>query len=184
MMNKKAVSPLIATVLLIAFAVALGAIVMNWGSGYVKSMQDYSKENSESMVRCSANVNLELEITKAIVDLDGTTPSRLNNLSISLDNKGGQNVPQFIIKLYDEKAGEGVSILYNATEFSRYSARKFDFTNTSQFYLTNTTTYLKNVTQITVIPFIKVPGVTDLVGCESRETVVAANDDDSVISYT
>lgn len=29
-MNKNAVSPLIATVLLIAFAVALGAVVMNW----------------------------------------------------------------------------------------------------------------------------------------------------------
>jgi len=33
-MNKKAVSPLIATVLLIAFAVALGAVVMNWSVKY------------------------------------------------------------------------------------------------------------------------------------------------------
>ena len=29
--NKKGVSPLIATILLIAFAVALGAVVMSWG---------------------------------------------------------------------------------------------------------------------------------------------------------
>ena len=29
-MNKKAVSPLVATVLLIAFAVSLGAVIMNW----------------------------------------------------------------------------------------------------------------------------------------------------------
>jgi len=34
-LNKRGVSPLIATVLLIAFAVALGAVVMNWGSSYV-----------------------------------------------------------------------------------------------------------------------------------------------------
>ena len=34
-MTKKGLSPLIATVLLIAFAVALGAVVMNWGSSYV-----------------------------------------------------------------------------------------------------------------------------------------------------
>ncbi|MGM5484402.1 MAG: archaellin/type IV pilin N-terminal domain-containing protein [Nanobdellota archaeon] len=33
--KKKAVSPLIATVLLIAFAVALGAVVMNWGRTYL-----------------------------------------------------------------------------------------------------------------------------------------------------
>ncbi len=35
MMNKKGISPLIATVLLIAFAVALGAVVMSWGKAYV-----------------------------------------------------------------------------------------------------------------------------------------------------
>ena len=29
--SKKGVSPLIATILLIAFAVALGSVVMNWG---------------------------------------------------------------------------------------------------------------------------------------------------------
>lgn len=32
-MNKKAISPLIATLLLVAFAVALGAVVMNWSQG-------------------------------------------------------------------------------------------------------------------------------------------------------
>ena len=31
-MNKKAVSPLIATILLIAFAVSIGAVIMNWTS--------------------------------------------------------------------------------------------------------------------------------------------------------
>lgn len=33
--SRKAMSPLIATVLLIAFAVALGAMIMNWGTGGV-----------------------------------------------------------------------------------------------------------------------------------------------------
>ncbi|MFH1850076.1 MAG: archaellin/type IV pilin N-terminal domain-containing protein [archaeon] len=36
MRDKRAVSPLIATVLLIAFAVALGAVVMNWGKTQVE----------------------------------------------------------------------------------------------------------------------------------------------------
>lgn len=34
--SKRALSPLIATVMLIAFAVALGAVVMNWGKGYIE----------------------------------------------------------------------------------------------------------------------------------------------------
>lgn len=32
-MNKRGISPLIATILLVAFAVALGAVVMSWTSG-------------------------------------------------------------------------------------------------------------------------------------------------------
>lgn len=32
-LNKRGISPLIATVLLVAFAVALGAVVMSWTSG-------------------------------------------------------------------------------------------------------------------------------------------------------
>ncbi|MBU0666162.1 MAG: archaellin/type IV pilin N-terminal domain-containing protein [Nanoarchaeota archaeon] len=32
-MNKRGMSPIIATILLIAFAVAIGAMIMNWSSG-------------------------------------------------------------------------------------------------------------------------------------------------------
>ena len=35
-MNKKAVSPLIATVLIIGFTVALAAIVMTWAGGFMR----------------------------------------------------------------------------------------------------------------------------------------------------
>lgn len=35
--SRKAVSPLVATVLLIAFAVSLGAVVMNWTSGAIQN---------------------------------------------------------------------------------------------------------------------------------------------------
>lgn len=36
-MNKKAVSPLIATLLLVIFSIALGSVVMSWGKQYVES---------------------------------------------------------------------------------------------------------------------------------------------------
>ena len=52
-LNKKAVSPLIATVLLIAFAVALGAVVMNWGRSYVETTAKYAEEKSDIQILCS-----------------------------------------------------------------------------------------------------------------------------------
>ena len=39
--SKKAISPLVATILLLAFAVALGSVVMSWGKGLIeKASQD------------------------------------------------------------------------------------------------------------------------------------------------
>ncbi len=39
--SKKGISPLIATVLLIAFSVALGAVVMSWGEAYIEEKAEF-----------------------------------------------------------------------------------------------------------------------------------------------
>lgn len=43
-MNKKALSPLIATVLLVAFALVIGTITMKWGENYVDEINEQGKE--------------------------------------------------------------------------------------------------------------------------------------------
>jgi len=57
--NKRGVSPLIATVLLIAFAVALGAVVMNWGKTYVQDQADKASTKSDTEIACSFDVSLK-----------------------------------------------------------------------------------------------------------------------------
>jgi len=42
MNNKRALSPLIATVLLVVFALVIGTITMNWGKSYVDKIKDDS----------------------------------------------------------------------------------------------------------------------------------------------
>ncbi len=64
MKNKKAISPLIATVLLIAFAVALGAVVMNWGRSYVEETAQQSAVTSDTRVACAQQVNIEIVQTQ------------------------------------------------------------------------------------------------------------------------
>ena len=41
-MNKRGVSPLVATLLLIAFAIALGLVVMNWGKSYIEEKSEFT----------------------------------------------------------------------------------------------------------------------------------------------
>ncbi len=50
---KRGVSPLIATVLLISFAVALGAVVMNWGRSIDMSSSDDKCSGVEMMIRAT-----------------------------------------------------------------------------------------------------------------------------------
>ncbi|MFH1315895.1 MAG: archaellin/type IV pilin N-terminal domain-containing protein [Candidatus Woesearchaeota archaeon] len=58
--NKRGVSPLIATVLLIAFAVALGAVVMNWGREYIEDTQKDVEIKSAQTSACIIDVSLSL----------------------------------------------------------------------------------------------------------------------------
>ena len=44
--SRKAISPLVATILLLAFAVALGSVVMSWGKDLIEKTAPEQKEIS------------------------------------------------------------------------------------------------------------------------------------------
>ena len=48
--NKRGISPLIATVLLIGFTVALAAMVMTWGSGFIKKTTEQTTVDDKTEV--------------------------------------------------------------------------------------------------------------------------------------
>ncbi len=56
-MNKKALSPIVATLLLIAFSIALGIVVMNWGKAYIEQKAEFTAgpqdESACSMIEFS-----------------------------------------------------------------------------------------------------------------------------------
>src|SRR3989344_5283518 len=84
--SKKGVSPLIATILLIAFAVALGTVIMNWGLSLGSSSDD----------PC-AKVALEL---KKMVD----------NGEVCYGNRGAEGYLNFVI----DNTGNGVIFDFSA----------------------------------------------------------------------
>ena len=46
-MNKKALTPLMATILLLVFALVIGTITMNWGKNYVDTLAEDSIDSKE-----------------------------------------------------------------------------------------------------------------------------------------
>ncbi len=95
--SKKGVSPLISTVLLIAFAVALGAIVMNWGSTYVKGQTAISEKSSDEDIACSRDVSLE------IVKVDGINKICYNDaqdlIQAVLQNNGRKKIDSILVNI-------------------------------------------------------------------------------------
>ena len=52
-MNKKGISPLIATVLIIGFTVALAAVIITWGGRFIQQTQDDVDRSTQVGLMCS-----------------------------------------------------------------------------------------------------------------------------------
>ena len=94
--NKKGVSPLIATILLIAFAVALGAVVMSWG----KSV-DFSVEGQASE-KC-ARVGLGVEKINDIPQIFYGGTENNGFIKFTIENNGNEDIEGVIVWVIGEK---------------------------------------------------------------------------------
>ena len=80
-MSKKGVSPVIAFVLMMSFAVALGAIVINWYLSASKEQSEILLGSAESSAECGqVNMNIGL--------LNATYPNPAEQCSIKILNTG------------------------------------------------------------------------------------------------
>lgn len=158
--SRRGVSPLIATVLLIAFAVALGAVVMNWGRSFVQQQTTEAEKTTQTKLGCALKVNVEVAEINSIPQLcyagsgaTGYIEMRLNNEDESNDIKG------FGISV------DGESGTYkNDTINSTIPVGLSEFLNLSYSY----TSYGKPI-RIRVIPKISIGGVVTPCGGSALE---------------
>ena len=50
--SKRAITPLVATILLVAFSVGLGALVMSWGEEYIEEKAEFVQTTAEAKTEC------------------------------------------------------------------------------------------------------------------------------------
>lgn len=144
-LGKRAVSPLIATVLLIAFAVALGAVVMNWGSKYVDQTARDAGQKSSTDIKCVSEPSLEIyEINK--------------NPKLCFNNK--TNVIDFVVQNTGSIKVEGIqlNILGNKTQKFVEINSSVNIGRFQKFNITYDKTTYGEVDSIEFQPKIKVGG--------------------------
>ena len=118
--NKKGISPLIATVLLIAFAVALGAVVMNWGRSYVEDTARQTGVTSDTRIACSQNVAVQLVHVGGSPRICYTD----DTVEITVQNRGSLDLEGFVFNILGAE-GSGETHDFNAT-LARSGIQKFD----------------------------------------------------------
>ncbi|MFH1064216.1 MAG: archaellin/type IV pilin N-terminal domain-containing protein [Candidatus Woesearchaeota archaeon] len=164
--SRKAVSPLIATVLLIAFAVALGAVVMNWGRGYVEDTANIARERSDTEVRCASEVDVnivEIDSVPQICYNSTGGPGSNYTIEFIVENKKSRTVEKLQARLIGDKTRVPLTIdMGDNSNMSTNEARFLNFSYLESVY--------GNPQQVQLTPYIKVGAVE--VGCPSSSEIV------------
>jgi flagellin-like protein len=87
---KKGISPLIATVLIIGFTVALAAIIITWSTGFTKRMQTQTEETANVQIICATDVVFSVKN----VCKSGT------NYNVLIQNDGKEPIKSWKVRVY------------------------------------------------------------------------------------
>ncbi len=86
-MNKKGLSPLIASVLLVAFTMAVGAIIINWITGFTQQQTTVVGQRGENQIKCGYSVltvdNSEVNVVGNVINVTVTYAGGTETLNIT-----------------------------------------------------------------------------------------------------
>jgi len=97
--NKKGISPLIATILLVGFVVVIGAVVIIWGRNFIKERAEKEGSLAEKQLECE---NIEIDIKDAGPGF------------ITVENNGNNKIDAFILRVVSD--GSGATKIENKVE--------------------------------------------------------------------
>lgn len=161
--NKKGVSPLIATVLLIAFTVALGAVVMNWGRTYVEETAEFSRQKSTTEIKCSTDVKLDFIKIKdtEMVCFNETTTGVLN---FTIENSGTAEIFNLQVNIIGD-----LNINITEINLENNSIKRAQIYRGSVSYPISGTDDVGTIQQVRIIPSTKIEGV--ILACPSNALI-------------
>jgi len=84
-LGNRGVSPLMATVLLVAFSIALGAVVMSWGEDYIATNSDFTTSANELGVGCD-------RVSFSIISVKGVPQVCYDGSAVQIFIENGQSI--------------------------------------------------------------------------------------------
>ncbi|RLE38150.1 hypothetical protein DRJ17_04865 [Candidatus Woesearchaeota archaeon] len=104
--QKKALSPVVSEVILIALAVALGAFVLIWGEDFMKENQGTAEDVSAQKQQC---LLIELEFKNISYNARSERDSAKLNITLELKSELGINITDISILILNEQ-GDSIKL--------------------------------------------------------------------------
>ena len=120
-MEKRGISPLIATVLLIGFTITIAAILMIWGGNLVKERAEKISARTEAQTSCTAKVEIGLNSAKC------STEDNKDIVKISVENKGSDIINAFRARINYDGDSETTTV-YNSLNPTSQTSLKVEYT--------------------------------------------------------
>lgn len=157
MKNKKAISPLIATVLIIGFTIVLAAVVIQWGGQLIDKIKGQTDVSSDVSLICSGGLS-QLSISGDV------SQSAAKLTKVVIDNTNDQEIEGFLFRVYDGTGGINVvdtrttpSIVTGTLPLAAFGVGTYTFTATAI------------ATDLGVIPIIKSSADGKSYPCSGKE---------------
>ena len=99
MMNKRGISPLIATVLLISFTIVISVVITAWiRTGLESQLQSGSEKIASATACLSTKVDIPPSANKGVC-YDNIPPGNLTRLKVFVDNKGDKEIIDVYVRV-------------------------------------------------------------------------------------
>ena len=95
---KKGISTLVATVLVLGFTIAIAAVIMVWGQGYIGNMQKRADATTDTQLTCANDVLLD------IADVCNSTSLALGGYKVTLKNDGTKAIDKVMLRFYESQS--------------------------------------------------------------------------------
>lgn len=89
--NKKGISPLIATVLILGFTVALAAVIMTWGQSFTRQIQESTTQQTNVQLTCATDV---------IYDISNACYINDTALKLTVKNDANKQIEKFQVRIF------------------------------------------------------------------------------------
>lgn len=117
MRNSKGISPLIATVLIIGFTVALAAIVMTWGRGFIDDTTRNVDDQRQRALLCTSQLDFQLQVD-------------CTNKKVFVDNRGQLDITA--LKLRYHKKADGSVVVEDKPGVAAFGKTPFAVANLNE----------------------------------------------------